>query len=289
MKLVLLHGRSQQGKDPIELKKKWIEALQTGLAKSNIIWQPKDSDVIFPYYGDLLEQLKKTEGENVENVVEKGETQDEDDEILLELLVEIAQNAGVKPKDIQDANQELIVEKGLENHPLILKLLRAIDKKSFWSEKALAAFTHDVYCYLKYYGVRSKIDKFVKDHIPAEDCVWVGHSLGSVVSYNVLGQHTPKSIKKIITVGSPLGVKSIKRHLDAPLKMPGSVLNGWYNGFDKLDIVSLYPLEKPHFEINPAIVNNGNIDNFTSNKHGIEGYLSDKDVAINIYNSLMNN
>lgn len=50
--------------------------------------------------------------------------------------------------------------------------------------------------------------------------MWIGHSLGSVISYNILSKYKIKNIKEIITVGSPLGMKVIKRNLESPLLNP---------------------------------------------------------------------
>jgi len=285
MKLVLLHGRDQQDQDPTELKDKWLFALKEGLKKSNISWFPNDNDVVFPFYGKILKDLTDKVGKSTENVLLKGGEIDTDAELEIwrDLMQEIAANAGLTLEELRVVDEEVVVEKGLRNWPIILKVLRALDKYKYLSEKAMAQITYDVYCYLKYRGIRKKIDEFVKEHVPEEPCIWVAHSLGSVISYNILDQHASKSIDKMITVGSPLGMQTIKRHLETPLRMPKAIVNGWYNGYDKRDAVSLFPLEKPHFEINPAIVNNGNIKNETSERHGIEGYLSDKDVAYEIY------
>lgn len=285
MKLVLLHGRDQQDQDPTELKDRWLSALKEGLKKSDISWFPNDKDVVFPFYGIILKDLTDKVGKSTENALLKGGGVDNDAELEIwrELMQEIVANSGITPEDLRAVDEEVVVEKGLRNWPIILRALRALDKYKYLSEKAMAQITYDVFCYLKYPGIRKKIDDFVKEQIPKENCIWVAHSLGSVISYNILDQHASKSIDKMITVGSPLGMKTIKRHLETPLRMPKAVLSGWYNGYDKRDAVSLFPLEKPHFEINPAIVNNGNIKNEFSNRHGIEGYLGDKDVAYEIY------
>lgn len=285
MKLVLLHGRDQQDQDPTELRDRWLAALKIGLKKSNISWFPNDKDIVFPFYGKVLKDLTDKVGKSTDDVLLKGGEVDTDAdyEIWRELMQEMVENVGITSEELRAVEVELVVEKGLRNWPIILRALRALDKYKYLSEKAMARITYDVFCYLKYPGIRKKINDFVKEEIPEEPCIWVAHSLGSVISYNILDQHAFKNIDKMITIGSPLGMKTIKRHLETPLRMPKSVVNGWYNGYDKKDAVSLFPLEKPHFEINPAIVNNGNIKNEFSQRHGIEGYLSDKDVAFEIY------
>ncbi len=85
-------------------------------------------------------------------------------------------------------------------------------------------------------------------------------------------------MRPFITVGSPLGIKGIKRCLDRPLRSPGSVRN-WFNAYDNRDVVALRPLDGQNFAVNPPIENKGDVMNFTDNRHGIIGYLADPVVA----------
>ena len=58
---------------------------------------------------------------------------------------------------------------------------------------------------------------------------------------------------------------------------------------DEGDVVALYPLDSNSFPldpVNPAIENKTNVHNHTDNRHGIEGYLDDRDVAQWIYDAL---
>src|SRR5215217_5879687 len=55
--LVLVHGRSQQEKDSIALKKEWLDTLKEGLGKSGLQLPIPEDRVRFPYYGDTLAQL----------------------------------------------------------------------------------------------------------------------------------------------------------------------------------------------------------------------------------------
>ena len=59
----------------------------------------------------------------------------------------------------------------------------------------------------------------------------------------------------------------------------------WFNAMDPDDVVSLYPLEPPHFPVTP-IENYTEVDNQTPNQHGIVGYLNDSEVAKRIHAAL---
>src|SRR5262245_27941344 len=58
VRLVLVHGRSQQGRNPVELQEIWMETLRRGATKINRSL-PERLDVAFPYYGDKLDALAR--------------------------------------------------------------------------------------------------------------------------------------------------------------------------------------------------------------------------------------
>ncbi len=108
------------------------------------------------------------------------------------------------------------------------------------------------------------------------------------MAYNLLkreGETEGWTIPSYITLGSPLAVTEIKKSL-RPIKHPPCV-NKWFNAMDERDVVALYPLTRKHFDIDPEIENNLDVDNHTSNRHGISGYLNDQQVAKRIYDALV--
>jgi pimeloyl-ACP methyl ester carboxylesterase len=150
------------------------------------------------------------------------------------------------------------------------------------------AFTRDVYVYLTYAGVRAQIDQVIAAALGDEPCVVLAHSLGSVVAYNVLRARlaTPR-YPRLVTVGSPLGIRAIKQQLATPLVSPPCVSH-WFNAYDDRDVVALVPLDAQRFNVTPPIENKGDVLNFTENRHGIEGYLADPLVAQRIVLGLKN-
>ena len=116
----------------------------------------------------------------------------------------------------------------------------------------------------------------------SDACVVIGHSLGSVVAYNVLcDRAAAPPYPRYITVGSPLGIRAIQRHLTSPLRSPACVTR-WFNAYDPRDIVALRALDASTFDVRPPIQNKGDVTNFTENRHSIEGYLADPTVAARI-------
>lgn len=289
MKLILIHGRAQGGKDPFTLRKTWIDTFENGLNKSGLTLPITKEDIIFPYYGDLLDQLVDEYNTPVETIIKKGvDSSSADARFFHDFLQEVANNSNISLQDIESENSSEITEKGPLNWEWVHSILKAIDKKSSWSEASIKKFTYDVFLYLTIPAIREEINKGVSAVFNAQPCVVVGHSLGSIVSYNILRETSTINACKFITVGSPLGINAVKNYLKTPIKMPDSVKNGWFNGYDERDVVALKPLNKDYFNINPSIKNKNDVDNHTSNRHGIEGYLNDKEIAIEIYNALTN-
>jgi len=286
MKLVFIHGRSQQGKDPVQLQQQWLNALNEGLQKANIEL-PESINVVFPFYGNRLDELlKELDAPLVSDVTQRGAEQDSAEaDFRGELLYEIAQGAGVTDTEIQSHFKGTQQEKGPLNWEWVQSILSALDRTPL-GEVAIDAFTRDVYVYLTNRSVRKTIDGIVSASLSDGPCVVVGHSLGSVVGYNVLRNASPIiGVQKYVTVGSPLGLKAIKRKLDAPLAMPKCV-RSWFNAMDERDVVALHPLDSANFNISPAIENKTDVDNHTENRHGIAGYLDDVTVAKRICDAL---
>jgi hypothetical protein len=289
--LVFVHGRSQQGKDAARLKQIWIEAWKEGLGKHGLDMPIAEEEIRFPFYGDTLDDL--TQGAtpaDAAKIVIKGDNADaQETQFIRSILLEVQRQAGVTDEQVQ----QLVagpIERGVLNWEWVQNVLEAIDTYVPGASAASVALaTRDVYKYLNHDGIRGIIDSGVGDAIiPGVETIVVGHSLGSVVSYNLLkneGQAKGWVVPLYVTLGAPLAVNAIKEGL-APIKHP-SCVGKWFNAMDEKDIVSLYPLDSDHFDIDPSIENKTDVDNPTENRHGIVGYLPDPVVARRIYDALI--
>lgn len=287
MKLIFIHGRAQGEFEAGDLKATWIKTLKEGLAKSGLELPISEEDVIFPYYGKLLDKLVLDFNKPVKEIIEKGSGGNSADAVFFrDFLQEVADNADVTQEDIDKENPADVKEKGVLNWLWVQAILQAVDRKSQWSEASLKKFTYDVFLYLTIPAIKTQINNEVIKLLDDEPCLFVGHSLGTVVGYNVLRDHPELKVAKYITVGSPLGISAVKKYLKAPIKMPECVKNGWFNAFDDRDVVALNPLNSKYFDIAPSIENKSDVKNQTDNRHGIIGYLNDKRVAKEIYDAL---
>ncbi|MDY7807119.1 hypothetical protein U0E23_32270 [Burkholderia stagnalis] len=300
--LVFVHGRAQQHKDSKTLKDEWIAAWAEGLKKSGLSVPLLDTQIHFPYYGDTLDQLVGGKSpEDAAKIVVRGEAPGADGGLSLEekafieavLLESVGRFESDPEGEIQRALPSgAIIEKGVLNWGWVQAILEVLDKHvPGASGMSVALATRDVFQYLTNDITRAVIDTGAASAIPEDkEAVVVSHSLGTVVAYNVLRQNSKQrnwSVPLFVTLGSPLAVMVIKQKLAGikPLGFPANV-GSWFNAMDERDVVSLYPLDKVNFPLIPAIDNNTSVHNYTSNAHGISGYLDDKEVAKKVYDAV---
>jgi hypothetical protein len=290
--LVFVHGRAQENKDAAALKGEWIAAFREGLAKSGLDLPIGGDAIRFPYYGQTLHDLvRDLPPEKVAQVIVKGDNADEQERAFIrEIIQEVRDKAGITDAEIAAVAGQAVVTKGPLNWEWVHAVLRAIEQTvPGASGVSIALATNDVYQYLFNIGFRDEIEEGIRKAMqPGADTVVVGHSLGTVVAYSLLRREGKSSGWKVplyVTLGCPLGVSAIKRAL-APNKHPECVGN-WFNALDVRDVVALYPLDEDTFPITPSIENKTDVNNQTENRHGIVGYLNDKEVAKRIYDALI--
>jgi hypothetical protein len=286
--LVFIHGRAQQHKDPAKLKRSWIEAWSKGLAKDGLSLPIDETAIHFPYYGDALAGM--IDGGDPPDVIVKGSAAEPEERRFAAAVLEEARlRQGLTDDQILAHTDAEVIERGPQNWEWVRAIAKALDEHLPGASGAtLRAVTFDVYQYLRNPGVRDMIEAGVRSAIPdAGEVVVVGHSLGTVVGYNLMRREGASKGWKVplyVTLGSPLAVTAIRKALQ-PLTSPTCV-DAWFNAMDPNDIVALYPLQAPQFALPSPIENKTDVDNHTPNQHGIAGYLDDAVVARRIYDAL---
>lgn len=272
-RLLLVHGRAQGGRSEAELREEWLGALREG-ARLSGHEIAEDLDVLLPFYGNSLDEMvSRFEVPLNSEIRTKGDTfQDEFLEFQAEVADEMRRGAGITDEQVDDIYGDNPREKGPQNWEWVQAIIAALDNLSPNSTDAfLERFLRDVFLYLQSPLVRAEIDRIVTSGLDSRPTVIVGHSLGTVVAYHVLLSRPDLNVPLFLTVGSPLGIRAIRRRF-VPLTYP-SQAGKWLNAFDNRDIVALNPLDEVNFPVTPAIENIRNINNQTGNRHGISGYL----------------
>lgn len=138
--------------------------------------------------------------------------------------------------------------------------------------------------------LRKKLAHVIKKHRKKEILV-IGHSMGSIIAYDVLTQSVPQiDVDTFVTIGSPLGLPVIMCKIAAELNRnckkepklttPENVVRNWYNFSDLEDKVSInynlgddYDENSHHIRAIDKIVLNNYEHNGHRNPHKIYGYL----------------
>ena len=287
IRLVLVHGRGQEGSDPAALRAEWLSALEVG-ATSIGKTLPPGLDVAFPFYGDVLEKfVEQAKLPLTKDVIARG-GEPNDDFLAFEADVaeSLRKQAGVSDEQVLSQYGTNPKPRGPLNWEWVHAIFRAIDiNAGGLSTDAIEEFLRDVYLYSTVSVVRDAVDAVVRASIDERTTVVIAHSLGTVVAYNVL-RRDKRALKVPLftTVGSPLAIRAIRDQL-LPLSYPASV-SAWYNAYDTRDVVALYPLNEENFPLTPPVENYSGVKNQTSNRHGIAGYLNDRQVAGKILKAL---
>ena len=103
--------------------------------------------------------------------------------------------------------------------------------------------------------------------------VVVGHSLGTVIAYDVLSEaeSAAGAVPLLVTLGSPLGYTEIQDVVTRPLRLPAPV-QLWANFADPLDLLALDTSLADEFQGAPRIID-VLVDNPSPNNHAVCGYL----------------
>ncbi len=289
MNILFVHGRSQQGKIVSELESEWNRALDKGFNHAGVA-RPSGVRTVMPFYGDDLDRLvRELDTPLAADVASRGgaDFDREEMEFMLAVYSAMANGYGIPEANIAEEMDVAPAERGPMNWRWVHAVLRALDDTPLGA-KAIDRFTRDVFVYLTNPAVRRHINKIVLDCLTPGQWVVVSHSLGTVVAFNVLRSLATASgitVPLFVTLGSPLGIEPVRDHLATPLDRPGCVKQ-WYNAYDPRDVVSLYALEAPAWDLRPPIANHKKVKNWTDNRHGIIGYLDDRLVAAEIEKAL---
>lgn len=288
MKLVLVHGRKQEGKDPAALKASWLQALDKGLAAAGMS-RPTAINVAFPFYGDKLKGLvDRLQSNRASTVIQKGgalDAQTAPSPFVARYLEQIRQKAGITDQQILAELDREVVERGPQNWEWVQGIARALSRKSPAIGGWVLSFLEDVEAYLTQVPIKDAVDKIVAEKLDQDPTVVIGHSLGTIVCYEVLqriAKTTP--IPLFLTIGSPLGIDVVKDHIFRPRGRPAQVAK-WVNATDERDEVALFArLDRATFAA--GIENLSDIHNSKDDPHAATGYLSDTEVARSVGQAL---
>jgi pimeloyl-ACP methyl ester carboxylesterase len=206
-------------------------------------------------------------------ITSKGNaSQDQYLQFQLDLAEEMMAANDIPFSAVEENYDGTSTDKGFTNWEWVQAILRTLEQRNDQlAQSAIDVFTRDVFLYLNKDVVRRDINRIVNSYLDDRATIVVAHSLGTIVAYDVL-RTRPRNVPLFMTLGSPLGIRTIRIRL-TPLSFPEGVAR-WENYYDDRDPIALYPLDAANFDVVPEIPNVSDIKNPTDDRHGIVGYLS---------------
>ena len=274
-RIVGVHGIGKQVEGEFTLG--WPGPLRSGVALAR---GPKlaDTDIAMAFYGSLFR--KKLAKGAADTQYTEIDVRDEDEVALLEAWWQAA---------AADPGPRGEVTKG-RTPVSVQAALRGLGKVPFFAgvtEHLMIADLKQVTRYMRDAGLRAEIQACVRTAIGPDTRVVVGHSLGSVIAYEVLAASPELDVRTLVTLGSPLGIpKVIFDRLTPPPAggsgaWPGSVRQ-WHNIADPGDVVALVKQLSPLFggRVSDWLVHNG------AKAHDAKPYLTAEETGRAIVSGL---
>ena len=276
--MVFVHGRSQQGREPLVLRAEWAGGLARGLGA--VGRAPLDpARVWFPFYGDVLAELvgpsavERTaiEDDGAPAAVRAAPSATSARATYAALIEDAAGLAGFRPPSSTDREGFGDLLAGLQ------PALSWLANRSRLDDLFIAVRLRDVALYLDDEAARDRILGTVLETVPTSGPVTlVAHSLGTVVAMDLLTRlPSDVDVRLLVTAGSPLGMDSVnKRLLLGGPRRPE--VGRWINAWCPADAVAIGCPLAPTWG---AGVEDVQTEKTGESAHSIVEYLADLRVA----------
>lgn len=291
MRMIFIHGIGQEGKSSQKIHDDWLRYLREVYAKYGPDPLSKLSRIDAPFYGDRLAELSSVEVRGEAIALGAAKVPGAFDEFAVDALKEMALRMGATEEQIDAEESRTAVGMGDGIHKKSLKVIaRVIETISPFHGTIALRVLGQAFAYIRNVEAHDEVNKIVRPLFEInEPAIIVSHSLGTIVAYSLLREFArdgkPFQSPLLVTLGSPLGVDSVRKGFQKPRGKPVNVVR-WVNGADPEDFVALRS-ELTADNFGPGIDENySNIENGDENPHSIEGYLSDPRIAKAIAESI---
>jgi hypothetical protein len=264
-RVVVVHGVGQQNEGELTLHSKLFAALEQGVVRAGGSVDP--GDVVFASYGQCFRPAAE-----VLSPVPYFDERDVADGYESELLLALWERAARVDSRVIPPQAEVLARSPV----WASRALAALSRSRFLAgvgDRLLIGDLKQVHRYFSEAELRSSIRDIVARAITDDTRVLIGHSLGSVVAYEVLCMLPGAPVTALVTLGSPLGLPRLvfDRLEPTPGYWPPRILT-WTNIADSGDLVAAVEDLRPLFGdgIRQIRVSNG------SQAHDMRPYLTER-------------
>jgi hypothetical protein len=274
--IVGVHGIAQQFGGGYQLRSFWFDALRDGLAAAGYRFKADAlaaDDLRVAFFGDLFRPPGALAGQEPPYSAADIEPGLETDLLAEWYQAAVAQDPSLGPPAGAMGKGKVAAQVMLEQLLRSRTFARVAQRGLIGNLKQVTRFLTD-------HSVKDAVLSRVHQKVGEDTRVLIGHSLGSVVTYEYLCRYQPPSVSLLVTLGSPLGIPNLvfDRLTPAPVlgagSWPGGV-DGWVNVADPDDVVALrkklarlFPGQAPGEAVDDLPVDNGD------EPHAIDRYLN---------------
>lgn len=275
--MVALHGVGNQQKGPRQLAPLWQAALQDGLefACGHRVAPPVLELAFYGHLflpdGDLASARKGPAGDRGDWLLQLDQAELED---LAAAAAEMVSDEELAQAGAEEAKAHTRVPRPLQ------VVLRAMDRRFGPSAGVLhLGELRQVRRYLTEPETKAQVDEIVRAAVPQDCRALIGHSLGTVVAFEYVRQNPDHPLDLLLTLGSPLGLRMVRRLMPDPqygasTGLPPNVRT-WANIRDPRDPVACAgDLGRwwPGVDDRPPVDNQGDA-------HSVERYLGKRETG----------
>lgn len=282
MRMILVHGINQQGKSAQQMLDVWLGSLRVSYEAHGPDPLGKLSRIDAAFYGDELEKLSA--GWVTDEAIALGSEAVVSDyeDFARAALKEIARRGGATEQQIDSVTNEDAIGQGNGIHKEWVKAIaRLIETLSPLHGVLAMRVLGQAHAYIRNQKVHDQINALVRPLFEDDEpMIVISHSLGTIVSYSLLREFAkngrPRQSPLFVTLGSPLGIDSVRKGFAVPRVTPDNVKR-WVNCADSSDFVALRPKLTEEM-YGPGIINYTDFHN-GDDSHSITAYLNDPRVA----------
>lgn len=279
MRLVFVHGMRQEKQNADQLRQAWKRALISSWGNAAV--SPYQLDM--PFYGKVLADLTDTVEQAQNEIIARGEDTQRFSVVEEAMLRNMQRAAGITDDQIRQELGQEIVARGPANWEWVQAIGRVLDKTFPAIGDWALGLVRQVDAYLTRPHITKAVDDIVGPALFAgqatgEPTVIVAHSLGTIVSYKLL-RRAPRGcrVPLFVTLGSPLGIDVVKRHLLPPKLGRPDCVASWINAADERDYVALS--SQLHESYGAGVTDLPKVHNNHKDPHAIVDYLGQHVVA----------
>jgi hypothetical protein len=290
MRMVLIHGINQQGKSSQAIRDGWMNALHHTCDDHQRHTLDKLTRIEAPFYGDRLHELSSAPYKDGAVAMGAEDIDDDFANFSVDALRSVARNLGVTEEQLAAAYPGGAVPMGAGvNKEWVKVFARLIESVSPLHGTVVLRVLSQAHAYIRNAHIYDEVNEIVRPFLEDDEpLIVVSHSLGTIVALTLLREfaesHRPRQSPLLLTLGSPLGIDSVRKSFKKPRIKPANVKR-WVNGADPSDFVALRP-ELTTDNFGPGIENYPDIRNAYDDPHSIVSYLGDRRIAQVIVESI---